>query len=341
MPVTLQINVAPSDHWHVRASLAHHLRTWGGQVDEVLFSVDTRPSPGRRGAEWDQGKPKLAAVLDDMRMHHPHVRVVDVDYSEHASLSVSEEFFAGAAIPTKDFVGAPFYAYLHGLHTASNALVLHLDADMLFGGGSQSWLEEAITTLSSRPDVLVCAPLPGPPTKDGRIPTRVAEFHHRIQRYGSPPIPQQQATWDYGYTHMSTRVFLIDRQRFASYVGSLKPMRFLRRAYPRRRGHPAFYPLETVFSRAMHQRGLIRLNMLGTEPGMWFVHPPARQPGLERELPRLIERVEQGAVPDEQRGDDQMNDSMFGRALEGTFAPPSSLWRRVGRRVFSRRTPAA
>ena len=312
------------------------MRTWGGQVDEVVFSVDTRPSPGRGGPEWDQGVPKVAAVLDDLRMKHRHVRVVDVDYSEPASGFVSKEFFGGAPIPAKDFVGAPFYAYLHGLHSASNSLVLHLDADMLFGGGSQSWLEEAIAALNSRPDVLVCAPLAGPPTEDGAIPQSVADFHHRIQRYGSAPVLQQCETRSYAYAHMTSRVFLIDRERFARDVGSLKAMRFLRRAYPRRRGQAAFYPLETVFSRAMHRHGLIRLNMLGREPGMWFVHPPPRQPGIERELPRLIERVEQGEVPDGQRGDDQMNDSMFGEPTRDTFSPAPSLWRRIRKRVFSR-----
>ncbi len=340
-PITLQINVAPSDHWHVRASLAHHMRTWGGQVDEVLFSVDTHRSHGPRGVGWDEGKSTLAALLHDMEARYPSVRVVDVDYSAIASTRVSEEFFAGREIPSKDCFGAPFYAYLYGLHMATHQLVLHLDADMLFGGGSQLWLREAVAALDSRSDVLVCAPLPGPPTADGVIPPKIAERHRRTQRYGSAPVPQQYSTPAYAFSHMSTRVFLLDRRRFASLVGSLRRMRLLRRGYPRGLGHPPFFPLETVLSRGMHRRNLVRLNMLGTDPGMWFVHPPARQPGLERELPRLIERVEQGDVPDQQRGDDQMNGSMFASPLEGTVAPAPRLLRRVGRRLLSSRRPPA
>lgn len=280
-------------------------------MDELLFSIDTLRSPGRRGAEWDEGKSKLAAILADMGTRHPNVRAVEVDYSAQASSRVSDEFFGGADVPTKDCFGAPFYAYLHGLHAASNALVLHLDADILFGGGSRTWLREAIKVLQERPDVLVCAPLPGPPSADGRIPKRIADRHRRTQRYGSSPIPEKHSTLAYGFSHMSTRVFLVDRQQFASKVGALKPIRLLRRTYPRSLGHPPFFPLETVFSRAMHRRKLIRLNMLGSPPGMWYVHPPQRQAGLEVALPTLIERVEQGDIPLGQISDDQMNASMF------------------------------
>jgi hypothetical protein len=42
---TLQISLAPSDLPHARVLLAHQLRTWAGQVEEVLLTVD-----GLRGA---------------------------------------------------------------------------------------------------------------------------------------------------------------------------------------------------------------------------------------------------------------------------------------------------
>jgi hypothetical protein len=52
------------------------------------------------------------------------------------------------------------------------------------------------------------------------------------------------------------------------------------------------------------------LNILGDRPGMWFVHPPQRRPGLAEELPQLIARIERGDVPVGQHGDDQVNVSM-------------------------------
>jgi hypothetical protein len=310
------------------------MRVWGAQVDEVLFSVDTLRSPGRRGAEWDEGRPKLEAVIADMRGRHPNVRAVDVDYSDAEAALVSEEFFGGAPIPSKDCFGAPFYAYLHGLHAASNLLVLHLDADMLFGGRSESWLREATATLRTRSDVFVCAPLAGPPTSDGRMAPSIAARHANTQRYGSMPRPERPAMHSYSFRHMSTRVFLIDRQRFALRVGALKPMRLLRRTYPRRLGHPPFYPLETLLSRTMGQHSLLRLNMLGGAPGMWYLHPPQRDAGLADALPSLIERVEKGDIPAEQLGDDQMNDSMFLPAqARATPGPPPTSLVRVRRKI--------
>jgi len=269
-----------------------------------------------------------------MRAQHDNVRTIDVDYSQSASARVSAEFFGGAPIPTKDCFGAPFYAYLHGIHAASNSLVLHLDADMLFGGGSQSWLEEAIATSKRRANVLVTGPLPGPPTADGRIPAAIAERHRRTQRYGSAPMVPGDLDHAYAFSHMTTRVFLLDRDRFSSDVTSLRRMRLLRPTYPRGLGHPPFFPLETVVSRAMHEHDLLRLNMLGTDAGMWFVHPPARRPGIESELPALIERVERGAVPEGQRGDDQVNGSMTGWVCEAAPGADPPPWRRIGRRVM-------
>jgi hypothetical protein len=224
-------------------------------VDEVLLSVETLRSPGFRGAEWDEGRPKLAAVLETMSACHPNLRAMDVDYSEDAHARVSGEFFGSARIPPKDCFGAPFYAYLHGLHHASHQHVLHLDADMLFGGGSQNWIDEAVAAMRARTDVLVCGPLPGPPSAAGSIPAPIRRRHHRTQRYGSEPIPQSHSTLAYGFTHMSTRVFLIDRRRFASAIGALKHIRLRRLTYPRELGHPPYFPLETVFSRAMHRAG--------------------------------------------------------------------------------------
>ena len=323
LPITLQINVAPSDHWHLGPSLAHHVRTWGAQVDELLLTVETLRSSGPRGAEWEQGKSKVDAVISNANTQHPCVRAVDVDYSDAASAQVSAEFFGGARIPLKDCFGAPFYSYLYGLHAARNALVLHLDSDMLFGGGSQTWLVEAVAALRDRHDVLVAAPLPGPPSADGAVPPKIAARHHRTQRYGSRPIAQQTSALAYGFQHMSTRVFLIDRLRFKTDLVSLAPIRLRRLTYPRGLGHPPFFPLETVFSRAMRRRRLIRLNMLGSEPGMWYVHPPQRQPGLEQALPQLIDRVEVGDIPAEQLGDDQMNESMYVEPAADNQLPPT------------------
>jgi hypothetical protein len=68
---------------------------------------------------------------------------------------------------------------------------------------------------------------------------------------------------------------------------------------------------ETVLSRNMHQHGLWRADMLGSKAGMWSLHPQYRSELFYQELPELIDRIEKGDVPDEQRGYYELNDSMI------------------------------
>jgi hypothetical protein len=50
--------------------------------------------------------------------------------------------------PAKDCFGAPFFAYFYGLATVETRYVLHVDCDLLFGGGSSMWITEAIDLLT-------------------------------------------------------------------------------------------------------------------------------------------------------------------------------------------------
>ena len=43
-PITLQVSLAPPDLRLARETLPHQLRCWAGQVDEVLFTVGSKPT---------------------------------------------------------------------------------------------------------------------------------------------------------------------------------------------------------------------------------------------------------------------------------------------------------
>jgi hypothetical protein len=60
----------------------------------------------------------------------------------------------------------------------------------------------------------------------------------------------------------------------------------------------------------MAEHSLFRVDFLGEPPGMWSIHPPYRSPEFYQALPGLIERIEAGDIPDAQRGDHDVNDSM-------------------------------
>jgi hypothetical protein len=310
--VTLQINVAPGDYRHAERIVAHQLRQFGAQVDEVLFTYDLHRSRGARGRGYHQGRPIIDDLLVAWCAGLSRARVEIVDYTPAAVSRVSAKFFGGAPIPKKDFVGAPYYAYFAGLAQARSDFILHLDSDMLIGGGSQSWVTEAVELLARRSDVLLCAPMAGPPTASGEIPTRVAAIGLTTQLYGSAPVREPGPSLAHLYRHATTRVFLFNRRRFAESVKVLHSVRLPLLSLLRQRRRvlpPPVAPAETTLSRALRDHGLARLDMLGKEPGMWVVHPSLRNERFYDQLDAIVSGIERGDVAEGQRGDFELNQS--------------------------------
>jgi hypothetical protein len=301
--VTLQINVAPTDFPHAVHTLPHQLRQWGGQVQEVLFTFDLHRTTkgGRFGEGWEERLAPMQELLERLCSEHPHARLETVDYDPRRMTEVAEALLGGSTMPVKDTKGAPFYPYFHGLHGASNELVLHLDSDMMFGGGSQSWIGEASELLQRHPDVLACNPLAGPPSPDGRLLTQQAEVF--------PDVPSA-----FRFASMNTRIYLLDRVRLRERLlpmALVGPIRALSRAKAKMHGNPPYGAAELVLGAAMRTAGMCRVDLLGSDPGMWSLHPPFRSPEFYRELPRLIEQVETGQIPTAQLGDYELGDAML------------------------------
>jgi hypothetical protein len=174
-----------------------------------------------------------------------------------------------------------------------------MDSDMMFGGGSQLWVTEAVELLRGRAGVLACNPLPGPPTASGELVSqRLERFDHDLTAFQS--------------TGLSTRIFILDRIRLARRAGPL----ILARAGGKEHvkavidGNPAHDTAENVVSSAMKRAGLVRVDFLGRGSGMWAVHPLYRSEQFYERLPSLIDDIECGRIADAQRGDHELNDSM-------------------------------
>jgi len=307
--VTLQISLAPSDARHAPVILPHQLRQWGSQVDRVLLTTDAKRSWGRYARGWERGYDSLRNLIAKVTSENEKITAIEVDYSGDAQKVVAKEFLNDEVGPLSDAHGAPFYAYLFALHTAQTRYVLHTDADMLFGGGSQRWIEEAIAMLKEEEDVLFSGPFPGPPTEDRSLSTDAAALSQGSQMFGSPCIVVNKYGGALSFKHMSTRTYLLDVQRFSNRVGGLEVL-FMRPGQIERRS-PGPEPLEVCFSSALAKSNLRRLDILGSDPGMWYLHPPLRSERFYRELPSLVDRVERGQIPAQQRGDYDVNDSML------------------------------
>lgn len=297
-PVTLQISLAPTDFPHAQHLLPHQLRTLAGCVDEVLLVVDLHRSPGRFSEAWEERRPKLEALIEELCAQYPNARREEVDYSDRTRTALALQFFAGVPVPLKDSRGGPFHSYLFGLHAAKNDYVFHLDSDMLLGGGSRTWVDEALAVLAARAEIVTVSPLPGPPMADGRL--RFAPRHG--------VNPDRTVPGGLLFRQFSTRIFLADRSRLGPLKRKLAPPIHLWRAL--RVGNPPYREPENLVTRAMHERGQYRLDFLGRTPGLWSLHPKWRSPEFYAALPEIIARVERGDVPEAQRGDEELNDSM-------------------------------
>jgi hypothetical protein len=315
LPVTLQISLAPSDYAHARFLLQHQVSTWRNQVAEILLTVDFHRSAGRFSARWEEGRELILPLARSI----PGARVVEVDYSASAQAGVASEFFGNrTVVPAKDFRGGPYYSYFFGLSVASHDHVLHADSDMLFGGQSSSWLTEALAEEAANPHVLFSAPLPGPPSADGRLHSQQAT-----------PVPERVHAHD--FDTMSTRLFLLSRARFRATVGVLTPRRpSLRNTLKAlvERNPPQDLP-EHLFTDAMRPRGLVRREFLGSGPGMWHLHPPYRCADFYRKLPDLIRRCECNDIPDAQRGDHDVNASLVDWSEAIAAMRHNRWWRRL------------
>lgn len=333
--VTLEITVAPVDLPYARLIVPHQLRQWAGQVANVQFTLDLHRSGGRYGEAYDERRPGMERLLEALCAEYPHARVREVDYGDAMRREVAERFFGGDEPPPKHHYGGPVYSYFFGWHVAPDDLVLHLDCDLLFGGGSQTWTREAADLLAARPDALLCSPLPGPPTPDGAFPPDV-EARHRGG--GAPPRREDAGSIAYRFDAASTRLFFVDRSRFVRELCPLPLQRPALRSYLRARleGHPPLQLPEVTISARMRARGLSRIDFLGSPPGMWSLHPAMRSDEFLAELPRLIERVETGDVPPEQLGDYDVNDSMVDWTSAREAAAGQAWWRRVPRQVAGR-----
>lgn len=285
-------------------------------------AVHPRPRGEPRSWSGIENRGEIDDLLTNLCLGNSTARVVQVDYSASVAGKVSQRFCEGKPIPGKDCYGKAVYPYIFGLWAAVNPYVLHVDSDMLFGGGSQTWVAQARKALA-RPEVLSCSPFPGPPTA-APLRREVAIRHAGSRRRRAlwrnavpvslPGVPGPALR----FSRMSTRGFMLDRSILGDGAASAPVGRPSLRALlgaaskgALTHGNPLREPAEVSLSRAMQRLGLLRVDFLGTSPGMWSIHPASRTADFYDALPDIIERIEANDIPPRQRGDYDLNSSMI------------------------------
>jgi hypothetical protein len=329
--VAVQMSTYPMDVRHLEYLLPHQIRALSGMVDRFVVTIDTHQSrSGRyRGTNFQENLDKTRQLIREAAKTCPQLHVEDVDYSESAQRAVAQYFFGVDSIPVKAWDGGPFYAYFFGLFVANARYVLHIDGDIMFGGGSNTWTRDAIACMEERPEVLVTAPFPGPPRADGRI------FGHN--EAGELAVTREPLdSLAFRHRDVSTRIFMIDLNRFKQKLGVfplLAPGTRQRLKSKLLGNPPGVREAEVLLSKTMQSAGLSRIDLLGSAPGLWSLHPPFRSEMFYRQLPELVRAVESGNVPEGQRGHYDLNDSM----IDWSSARQANRWHKRYMRMIRHR----
>lgn len=285
--VSLQINLAPSDYKHASLILEHQLKILADQVDEILLTIDTRPSKGRFADGWHENKSLLDNLLSGFQQKYD-LKLLHVDYSKEVNRKIGNFFFKQGYLPEKDFRGGPFYSYFFGLYHAKNNYVFHIDSDIFLGGLSKSWVAEAVNLLESDPSILILSPLPGPP--------------HPDQKLIKQAIVKKLDDYAFQLKGMSTRLFLIDKSKFEHNKIELKKPSVRNQAKAIIEGNANADLPEHLISNYMEAHSYKRIDFLGKKPGLWSLHPPFRTSGFYTHLDEIIHQIENEQLPASQYG---------------------------------------
>lgn len=295
-PVTLEILACPADLGYLGPTVRHVLRQLGGQVDELLFAVDLVPARGGRYADgWGDALPAFETLLEELLAEVPRSRVVYAQGRVDELARLGDRFFGGVPIPAKDCRGSAFEVYWQAFDAAANDLVFHVDGDMLFGGGSPTWVAEAVELLLGDPDCIAVVPLSGPPHPSG---TPAGHPPGSWTRYPWRSPAFRFATW-------TTRLALFSRsrmlERFAPLPLSRPPYKrtWVKAAVNR---NPLVAMPEDLLKAATRRAGMHRVDLLGEGDGMWSLHPLLKPPEYLARLDEVIGRVERFDLPAEQLG---------------------------------------
>lgn len=287
--VSLQINLSPSDYPSAQFILPHQLKTLAPQVDEIILVIESKPSKGRFAIGWDENKEKLTALLLKMKTIFS-LRIIAVDYSKEVKKKIASYFLSSIVIPEKDFRGGPFYSYFYGIYHCKNDLVLHVDADIFFGGGSLSWVSEACNLFDQFPNLFSASPLPGPPEKEESLygQTIIHKFldqPHKFQLVG-----------------FSTRIFMAKKSMLEKFKLTLKKPELKNQIRALIKGNANADLPELLIANFIKRNQLMRIDFLGKENGLWSLHPPYRTKKFYEEIPLLINKIEKNNLPTSQYG---------------------------------------
>jgi hypothetical protein len=300
--LTLQINLAAIDLQYAPHIVPALARSHRAACREIILTIDgckpqrtrqTDPAVRCPEPQFSRDVQALLALGEALRRDGVVDRLVHLEPGDPWLGEVTRKY-SGRWIPeTHDYGGRPITGYWAGVEAANTRYVIHYDGDMfLHQETGFDWAAYAIPLLEKQPDAVSASPRLTAPYAS-KIPYGDAPSSHE-----GVPVAPVEGGWKQFF--FSTRVFLLDRQKFERYLplgrGRALAEQLLVKAA--RRGFPR--SAEKMYWLTVGGAGGYRL-VLSTERA-WVLHPPWKPPFYSDLVPSIVAAVAEGRIPEAQLG---------------------------------------
>ncbi|HWL17645.1 MAG TPA: hypothetical protein VNR00_18695 [Opitutus sp.] len=263
------------------------------QTTRIFDSFRRLPEPG-----FGERIAQIRTVAQQLRSDGWIDEIVWLEPGSPLLAGLARRYLAPGLTETHDYGGCANLAYWAGLDAPVTRFVVHYDADMcLHQAPGFEWAEAALALWQRYPEVVMATPRISPPGFAVDTENDAPSLHE------GRPFHRVADGWLNDW--FSTRCFLLDRERLAPHLplmqGRLGWEYKLRRLWDR--GYPP--GPEMLLFRVLGPRGLRRLNL--ADERAWLLHPNKKTAAYLELLPRLLESVAAGRVPDVQRGQSEID----------------------------------
>lgn len=292
-------------------------------------------------SEFAQRVSILEKLVSDWQQDSLFDQVVYLRPGSDIFYSLSQQYLQGIVQETHDGFGHALMSYLAALNIPQTQYVLHFDADILMHSQpSSNWLEEACDRLVQNPTLLAVSPRISPPPSEIDVNDEVAPAvsnHPESGWISTWQVEKVAGGWLSDW--ISNRCFLMDRERLkqleplidnhevqrirfhafihqlsrrlggGKWLGSLgdllqpQPTDLLSlrlKNIVKHRLLPVYpQPPEVMLHNKLRNAGLYCLYL--SRRDAWYIHPTNKPVEFLQLLPQLIERLDRGEVPVEQK----------------------------------------
>jgi hypothetical protein len=319
--VSMQINLSAGDIAYAAITVPALVKAHRPNVAEVYAVVDCcRPQKTRTldpeckfpKEQFAERVERICNIAETLKSQGMFDRLEFMQPGDPRVTKLSKKYMAGLITETHDAKGTGLSSYFLAIDCAKTQYLLHYDADMLlYQRLGYDWVVEARARMDKESYAFMASPRVSPPFAETE-----AAIGPSLHKGDDPAVPISGG-WRVRWT--SARCFLLDRAKLTQYLPLVKgkvlfeviARKLLGRDYP-----PSSEML--LFKRVCRAGGW-RLD-LRTECA-WLLHPGSKEELFMRLLPKILTSVQEGYVPEAQRGWEDLKLEAWERFLSDKSQP--------------------